>query len=67
MMLQFNTPIPVITPDGKEAYAIYVTNSGTFENDVFCCAMCDGGQLLHLTTSQLRIHHNATFDIKKQQ
>ena len=33
IMLEFRNPIPVITPLG-EGYAIYTTNSGTFENDV---------------------------------
>ena len=65
MIHQFTTPIPVVTCDGHDGYAIYVCNSGTFENDVWCIALRDGGHLRHYTTSQLRIQHNSTFDIRK--
>lgn len=67
MMLFFPDPIPVVTPDGKDGYAIYVTNSGVFENDIFCVALCETGQLRHFNTSQLRIFANATINILKQQ
>ena len=65
MLLEFNKPIPVITEDGKEGYAIYVESSGMFENDVWCVVLCDGGIIRHYNTSQLRMHYNATFEIKK--
>ncbi len=66
-MLEFKQPIPVIIPkEGKEGYAIYVTNSGMFENDVWCVALCDSGIIRHYTTNQLRIYANATFSIKKE-
>jgi hypothetical protein len=64
---QFVTPIPVITCDGQDGYALYVRDGGTFENDVWCIALCNGGHLRHYTTSQLRIHQNMTFDIRKNQ
>jgi len=64
-MLEFNKPIPVITEDGKEGYAIYVESSGMFENDVWCVVLCDGGIIRHYNTSQLRMHYNVTFEIKK--
>jgi hypothetical protein len=64
-LLEFNKPIPVITEDGKEGYAIYVESSGMFENDIWCVVLCDGGIIRHYNTSQLRMHYNATFEIKK--
>jgi hypothetical protein len=62
---QFTTPIPVVTCDDQNGYAIYVRDGGTFENDVWCIALCAGGNLRHYTTSQLRIHQNMTFNIRK--
>lgn len=66
-MLEFSHPIPVVVSvDGnKEGYAIYVTNGGTFENDVWCVVLCEGGCVRHYTSDQIKIYHNATFDIKK--
>ena len=43
MMLEFQKPIPVVVEGNKEGYAIYVTNGGTFENDIWCVVLCDGG------------------------
>ena len=63
-MLEFKRPIPVIVEGNKEGYAIYVSNSGTFENDVWCVALCESGIVRHYTTDQIRIHYNATFGIK---
>lgn len=65
-MLEFKKPIPVIIEDNKEGYAIYVTNSGTFENDVWCVVHCDGGIVRHYSSDQIRIYKNETFNIKKQ-
>jgi hypothetical protein len=64
-LLEFNKPIPVITEDGKEGYAIYVESSGMFENDIWCVVLCDGGIIRHYNTSQLKVHYNATFGINK--
>ena len=64
-MLEFNKPIPLITPHGN-AYAIYVTNSSTFENDVITCVLCETGEIKHYNTSQLRMCKNGTFDIKNE-
>ncbi len=61
-MLEFRTPIPVITPFGG-GYAIYVANSGTFENDIWTVCLEDGGRILHFRSDQINIHKNATFDI----
>jgi len=61
-MMEFTHPIPVITPLG-DGYAMYVTNGGTFENDVWCVCMCQGGHVRHFTSDQIRIHKNGTFDV----
>lgn len=63
-MLEFKKPIPVIVEGNKEGYAIYVTNSGMFENDVWCVALCEGGIVRHYRTDQIKIYYNRTFDIK---
>lgn len=64
-MLEFKKPIPVIVEDNKEGYAIYVTDSGNFENDVWCIVLCEGGIVRHYRSDQIRIYNNLTFDIKK--
>ncbi len=64
-MLEFKQPIPVIVEGDKEGYAIYVTNGGNFENDIWCIVLCDGGIVRHYRSDQIRIYNNLTFDIKK--
>ncbi len=63
--MQFKTPIPVIVEENKEGYAIYISNSGTFENDIWCIVHCNTGIVRHYRTDQIRIHENGTFDIVK--
>ncbi len=63
--MQFKTPIPVIVEENKEGYAIYVSNSGTFENDIWCIVHCNTGIVRHYRTDQIKIHENGTFDIVK--
>lgn len=65
MMLEFNKPIPVIVEDTKKGYAIYVTDSGMLENDVWCVVQCEGGIVCHYRSDQIKIYQNATFDIVK--
>jgi hypothetical protein len=65
-MLEFSHPIPVVTEQGEEGYAIYVESGGSFENDLWCVALCDGGIIRHYNTSQLRIHQNLTLQINKK-
>lgn len=65
-MLEFKKPIPVIVENGKQGYAIYVTNGGTFENDVWCVVHCEGGIVRHYRSDQIRIHFNGTFDVKNE-
>ena len=64
-MLEFNHPIPVIVEDEKEGYAIYVTNGGIFENDIWCVVLCDGGIVRHYRSDQIKVHYNATLDLVK--
>lgn len=64
-MMEFRNPVPVVLQDGSEGYAIYVTNGGTFENDIWCVVHCEGGIVRHYRSDQIRIFQNGTFDIKK--
>lgn len=63
-MLQFKNPLPVIVEGNKEGYAIYVTNGGTFENDIWCVVLCNGGIVRHYKSDQIKVHFNATFNIE---
>lgn len=65
-MLEFKNPIPVVVNETIDGYAIYVTNGGTFENDLWCVVLCDGGAVRHYRSDQIKIHNNATFDLCKQ-
>jgi hypothetical protein len=65
-MLEFKKPIPVIVEKNKEGYAIYVSNSGTFENDIWCVVLCDGGDVRHYRSDQIKIYMNLTFNIVKK-
>lgn len=64
-MLEFKNPIPVIVEENKEGYAIYVTSGGTFENDIWCVVLCDGGNVRHYRSDQIKFYNNLTFDITK--
>lgn len=66
-MLEFKNPIPVIVEGDKEGYAIYVTNGGQFENDIWCVVICDGGVVRHYRSDQIIIHKNATLGIKQNE
>ena len=65
-MLEFRNPIPVITPIGN-GYAVYVSNSGTFENYIWTVALENGGNILHFRSDQIRLYKNATFDINSDE
>jgi len=64
-LMQFDQPIPVVTPLG-DAYAIYVRSNGQFENDEVLCALKDGGQWRHFLTSDIKSYHNETYQITKK-
>ena len=59
-------PIPVTTPLG-DGYLLYVKSNNMFENDEFAIVLSNGGDIKHFNSSQVKIWHNATYDIKKQQ
>lgn len=65
MIHEFNKPIPVKTPLG-DAYAIYVTSNGMFENDEWTCAMMEDGQVRHFSTADIKIWNNQTYGINKE-
>jgi hypothetical protein len=64
-MLEFSNPLPVVVEDGKDGYALYVTNGGSFENDIWCVVLCDGGHVRHYLSDQIKVYANATLSIKK--
>ncbi len=64
-MLEFSKLIPVIVEDNIEGYAIYVTYSGMFENDIWTVVHCKSGIVRHYRTDQIKIFHNSTFNITK--
>lgn len=66
-MLEFKKPIPVVVNENEDGYAIYVSNGGTFENDVWCVVLCNGGHIRHYRSDQIKIHANATFGLCKKQ
>ena len=66
-MMEFKKPIPVVTENGENGYAIYVESSGLFENDIWCVVLCKGGIIRHFNTSQLKIYNNSTFQINKNE
>ena len=66
-MLEFQNPIPVVVEGDKEGYALYVTNSGAFENDVWCVVLCNGGHIRHYRSNQIKMYVNLTFDIEKNE
>jgi hypothetical protein len=66
-MMEFKKPLPVVTENGEDGYAIYVESSGMFENDIWCVVLCKGGIIRHYNTSQLKIYNNSTFQINKNE
>lgn len=62
-MLEFHRPFPVVTPLG-EGYALYVTDGGGFENDLWCIAL-DDSRILHFRTNELRYVGNATLGMAR--
>lgn len=64
-MLEFKNPIPVVVEDNKDGYAIYVRDGGTFENDIWCVVLCNGGFVRHYRSDQIKIFTNSTLGITK--
>lgn len=67
MIHEFANPIPVVVEGDKNGYALYVRDSGAFENDVWCVVLCDGGHVRHYLSNQIRIYKNETFGINKDE
>lgn len=65
MIHEFRDPIPVVIEDNKDGYAIYVRDSGTWENDIWCVVHCDSGCVRHYRSDQIKMYANATFNITK--
>jgi hypothetical protein len=65
MMLEFSNPIPVVVEGDKDGYAIYVTDGGSFENDLWCVVLCESGVVRHYRSDQILVYHNETLGIKK--
>lgn len=66
MIHEFNNPLPLIVKEtGVEAMGLYVTSGNTFENDIFTVVLCDGGDIIHVRTDQVKMYNNKTFDITK--
>jgi hypothetical protein len=65
-MLEFRNPIPVVVEGNKDGYAIYVTNGGQYENDIWCVVLCKGGDVRHYRSDQIKVYKNATFDITEK-
>ena len=66
----FDSPMPVVVDENgiqKDGYAIYVESGKTFENDCWCIALCEGGYVRHYTSDQIRIFHNQTYKIQKNE
>ena len=63
MIYEFQNSIPVVTPMG-DGYILYVKENGMWENDIFTVVLEEGGSIKHFTSDQIKVWHNATFNIK---
>jgi len=63
-MMEFKNPIPVKTELG-DGMAIYVVNSGTFDDDIWTIALNDG-TIRHFRTDQVRMEAAATWNIQRR-
>lgn len=57
-------PTPCSTPLG-DGYVWYFKDNGMFENNEYCCVMCEDGSLKHFLGDQITIWFNSTYGIKK--
>lgn len=65
MIHEFKNPIPCKTEHG-EGYIWYVRDGGTWENDIFCVVLCEGGIVRHYRSDQFTILKNLTFGINEK-
>lgn len=59
-------PVACVTPLGN-AIIWYITTNSFLENDEVTVILCDSGAVKHMTTADIKIWHNETYGIKKQQ
>jgi len=64
MIHECRKPVPCSTPLG-EGYIWYITQEGMYENDTYTVVLLKGGEVKHFTSDQVKIWHNETFGIKK--
>ena len=65
MIHEFRKPIPVVVEGDRDGYAIYVSDSGAFENDYWAVVLREGGIVRHYRSDQIRIAASGTLDIRK--
>lgn len=65
MIHEFRKPIPVVVEGDRDGYAIYVTDSGSWENDFWCVVLREGGVVRHYRSDQIRISASGTLGIEK--
>ena len=66
MIHEVKNPIPVVVENDKNGYALYVKDSGAFENDIWCIVLCEGGHVRHYMSDQIKMYINATLNITKK-
>jgi hypothetical protein len=64
MIHEFTKPVPVVTSLG-DGYAIYVSDGGTWENDIWAIAL-ENGSIRHFRSDQIQVSANGTLGIKKK-
>ena len=57
-------PISVVTPLG-DGYILYITPNGFLENDEITVALCNGGEIKHFSSDQVKVWKNSTYGINK--
>jgi hypothetical protein len=65
MIFEPRNPTPCTTPLG-DGYVWYVKCGGFLENDEITVILLDGGIIRHFESGQVKIWHNETYGIKKQ-
>lgn len=65
MLLEFTNNVPVIClEDKKEGYVWYVRDCGNFDNDRYAIILKEGGIIRFVTSKQIAVVYNSTYDIK---
>ena len=65
-MLELTKPVSCTTPIG-DGIVWYITPNGFLENDEITVILFDGGVVRHFSSDQIKIWHNETYGIKKNQ